>query len=518
MKTPPEDHHCAWREYAEALAEQVAASGERAEALQSEVAELKARLAAVERFVHGKKGESMPPKDRALRKGEPSKRNGPEAQDKRRANEEARNELPEQVIEHPVPPEACNCPHCGETADRPVGEGRVTQVFEYIPPRFVRQRHVQQTLACRCGQYVVTAPAPAKVVDKAQYGPGLVAQIVVSRALDSIPLYRQEKQYQRIGIPLNRSTMCGLYHRAAELLTPIYRCVLDELARERVVQADETPLKMHGDGSGKSLPGFMWTFLDAERVAYVYSPGRSSDVPVAVLGGTAGVLVVDAYSGYNAVCTPASRQRAGCLAHVRRKFFEARSGGEAVADEAMALILEVYRVEAKARKQGILRTAAHRQLRRTDGRAAMERFHAWLVLQKDRWPPRTAMGKAIAYALNQWEALCVFLDDEKVPVDNNLSENALRVIALGRKNWQLVGHEEAGQNTAVLHTLVACCQLVGINPQVYLADVLIRVQTHPASDVAALLPKRWLAAWQAEMAAENGGGATQPDIDSGAAE
>jgi transposase len=288
--------------------------------------------------------------------------------------------------------------------------------------------------------------------------------------------------------------MCGLYHRAAELLTPIYRCILGELSQERVVQADETPLKMHGDGSGKSRPGFMWTFLDAEQIAYVYSPGRSGDVPVAVLGGTSGVLVVDAYSGYNAVCAPASRVRAGCLAHIRRKFFEARNSAETAADEAMALILEVYRVEAKARKQGVLRTEAHRQLRQTEGRAAMDRFHTWLTQQSQRWPPKGPMGKAIAYALNQWDTLCVFLDNELVPPDNNLSENALRVIALGRKNWQLVGHEEAGQNTAVLHTLVACCTLAGINPQMYLADVLIRVQTHPASDIAALLPKRWLAA------------------------
>jgi transposase len=477
MDSTDDSHHCPGRE--------------RAEALQAEVEDLKARLAAVERILHGKKGEGMPSKDKALNKGQPSKRNGPDAQQKRKTNGETRAGLPDRTIDHPVPPEACSCPQCGGVADRPVGDGRVTTIYEYIPPRFERQRHVQQTLACRCGEHVVTAPAPPKVADKAQYGPGLVAQIVVSRAADSIPLYRQEKQVARLGIPMNRSTMCGLYHRAAELVTPIYACVLEEIARERVVQADETPLKMHGNGSGDSRPGCMWTFLDADRVAYVYSPGRSGDVPVAVLGGTSGVRVVDAYSGDNAVCTPSSRTRAGCLARVRRKFFEARSSAETAADEAMTLILEVYRIEARARKQGILRTPAHLQLRQTEGRAAMDRFNAWLLEQQGRWPPKGAMGKAIAYALNQWDALCVFLDDVRVPPDNNLSENALRIIALGRKNWQLVGHEEAGQNTAVLHTLVACCNLAGVNPQEYLADVLIRVQTHPASEVAALPPKQW---------------------------
>ena len=131
----------------------------------------------------------------------------------------------------------------------------------------------------------------------------------------------------------------------------------------------------------------------------------------------------------------------------------------------------------------------------------MDRFHAWLLEQKDRWPPKGPIGKAIAYALNQWDALCVFLDDEHVPPDNNRSENALRIIALGRKNWQLVGHEEAGQNTAILHTIVANCVLAGVNPQEYLADVLIRVQTHPANRIAELTPERWKAARDAESAA-----------------
>ena len=486
MNPTGDDHHCAWRE--------------RAEALQAQLEDHKARLAALERFIHGKKSESMPPKDREVKKGQPSKKNGPEAQEARRANNSARNAIPETTIPHPVPPAACTCPHCGEAADRVVGDGRTTTVYEYVPPRFERQRHVQQTLACRCGEYVVMAPAPAKVADKAQYGPGLVSQVIVARTADATPFYRQEKQFERLGIPLNRSTMCGLYHRAANLVEPIYACVLLKIAAEHVAQADETRLNMHGNGGGKSLPGYMWTFLSQEYIAYVHSSGRSGDVPVLVLGQSQGVLVVDAYSGYNAVCTPKRRTRAGCLAHVRRKFFDARTSAEVAADEAMGLILEVYRIEHRAREMKILRTPAHRILRQTESRPAMGRFHAWLLAQKDRWPPRGPMGGAIAYALNQWAALCVFLDDEHVPPDNNLSENALRIIALGRKNWQLVGHEEAGHSTAILQTLVACCTLAGVNPQAYLADVLIRVQTHPMKDVAELLPKQWKAAREAELA------------------
>lgn len=146
----------------------------------------------------------------------------------------------------------------------------------------------------------------------------------------------------------------------------------------------------------------------------------------------------------------------------------------------------------------------------------MDRFHAWLLANSERWPPKGPMGKAIAYALNQWDALCVFLDDARVPPDNNRSENALRIITLGRKNWQLVGHEDAGQNTAVLHTLVACCNVAGVNPQEYLADVLIRVQAHPAREVAALLPRQWKAARDSERAALATPPPAPPEQDSGA--
>ncbi len=477
MNAPNDEHRCAWRE--------------RAEALEADVADLNARIEAMERRIFGKKSERMKSKERELREGEASKRNGPEAQEKRRANEKRRARIPSRTILHPVPASDCACPACGGVAEREVGSGRQSTVYEYIPGRFEQQIHVQQTLACRCGEYVVTAPPPAKVVDKGQYGPGLVAHVVVARTLDSIPFHRQQKQFERLDIPVNKSTLCGLYHRAADLLRPIYACIVERVAEERVVQADETPLKMHGRGDGKSRPGFMWTFLNDQYVAYVHSGGRSGEVPLDVLGGTEGILVVDAYSGYNPVCTPTTRTRGGCLAHVRRKFFEARSTAETAADEAMAIILEIYRIEARALRARILRTPEHRALRQTESRAVMQRFHAWLQAQQDRWPPKGPLGKAIAYALNQWDALCVFLDDEHVPPDNNLSENALRIIALGRKNWQLVGHEDAGQNTAILHTLVANCVLKGINPHAYLADVLIRVQTHPASGVADLMPSRW---------------------------
>ena len=485
MNAPDDEHRCGWRDRAEALA--------------VEVEDLKARIVAMERRIFGKKGESMPSKGEELRKGEPSKRNGAAAQQKRRDNNKAREALEARTIEHPVPPAACACPACGGEADRQVGDGRPTTVYEYIPPRFERQKHVQQTLACRCGQHVVTAPPPAKVVDKGQYGPGLVAQIVVARTLDATPLHRQANQFLRLGIPINKSQLCGLYHRAAELTKPIYACILEEVAAERVVQGDETPLKMHGTGGGKSRTGYMWTFLNHKHIAYVHSSGRSGEVPLAVLGGTTGVLVVDAYSGYNAVCTPASRTRAGCLAHVRRKFFEARGTAETAADEAMALILAVYRIEEHARIAGILRAPAHRELRRAESRRWTDSTHGCSnrrTAGRRRGPsakpsrmPSTSGTRSACFSTTNTSRRTT-----TAPRTRSGSSRS-------GENWQLVGHEEAGQNTAILHTIVANCVLAGVNPQEYLADVLIRVQTHPANRIAELTPERWKAARAAESAA-----------------
>jgi hypothetical protein len=180
--------------------------------------------------------------------------------------------------------------------------------------------------------------------------------------------------------------------------------------------------------------GYLWTFLSDHLIAFRFSPSRSGETPREVLGGRAGTLVVDAYTGYNRVTDVDGWTRAGCLAHVRRKFFEALSTAPAVARRAMDLILEVYKVEHEAKERGIVRTAEHHERRQTRGRAAMGALHVWLLGQQDAHPPKSPMGQAVSYALKQWPTLLRFLDDTRIPPDNNGAESALRVAALGRKN------------------------------------------------------------------------------------
>jgi transposase len=211
-----------------------------------------------------------------------------------------------------------------------------------------------------------------------------------------------------------------------------------------------------------------------------------------VLGGTKGTLLVDAFTGYNAVVSVDGRTRAACLAHVRRKFFEALPTAPE-AQEALDIILDVYRVEHRATEQRIVRSEEHARMRNTDSRAAMSRLSTWLEHHRDLYPPKGPLGKAIRYALDNWPELMVFLDDVNVPVDNNASERALRIVALGRKNYLFVGHEDAGQNLAVLYSLMAACELHGVDPHAYLADVLVRVDDHPQKRIDELLPDCWQA-------------------------
>ncbi len=436
-----------------------------------------------------KRRERMPPlKSEAERKSADPEDRRRKAREKRAAAAQTQRELPEVEISHPVAPEQEQCPSCNGPF-RDLGEGEVSFEIEYVPARFVRRRHIRQKRVCRCGDMIVVADAPSRVADGILYGPGLHAHCAVSKCADALPLYRQAKRLQREGIDIGDSSLGDMFHRVAQTCRPIYNLILDEIAKSGCVNADETPIKVQA--AGKTRRAYIWTFIGAGHVAFRYSAGRGGDVPDQVLGAYAGLLQVDAYGGYNKVCAPNGWTRAGCLAHVRRYFFHAQETAPEAAQKALAHILAVYEVEYEAERAGILGTEAHRELRNSKARPLLKALHAWLFDQRDRHPPKGPMGKAITYALAAWPTLLVYLDHPKLRPDNNIAERALRAVALGRKNFMFVGNDAAGENLAVLQTLVATCVAHDVNPQAYFADVLIRIQTHRASQIRDLLPDQW---------------------------
>ena len=465
--------------------------------LEAQVAELTGKLAAalqriesLERQLFGKKSEKMPRPAEELRKTESAE--DTEARrlaglEKRRERAAVKDKLHKETVVHKVEEDAKACPKCGGICDRPIGQGKRTTVIEYVPGYFVQRENVQEILSCRCGEHIVTAPPPPRPLDKSLYGAGFIAYVITMKCADSLPLYRLAKQFQRIGVPIVRSTLNDLFHRAADKLSPLYKRLLQLIASGWIVQADETPLLMQQP----NRKGYIWTFLSDNLIAYRFSGSRSGDTPAKVLGGTHGTLVVDAYSGYNAVTQPDGRDRGGCLAHVRRKFFDALGSAPLEARHAMDLILDVYRVEHEATARRTVRTPEHLALRQSRSRAAMDELYTWLFDEQPKHLPKGPLGEAIRYAINQWPALTRFLNDARIPVDNNRAESALRVVALGRKNFLFVGDEDTGENLAGLYSLVATCEANSVDPIAYLQDVLLRLDDHPNSQLDELLPHRW---------------------------
>ena len=516
------DHRCEWRDKAESLEAQLSATtaeltettaqlsgvtteladaratiAEQSETLSKltdQFAAVKATVEKLQRHVFGKRSEKMPPVAEAIRDPARAEADRIAALRTRREHAEKKRRLVTRRIEHKVRDEQKTCPKCGGHDFTRLGGGVVTELYDLIPAMVERQEHIQEKLRCRCGEAVITADPPEKVYDKARFGPNFMAQVVVSKCADSLPLYRQAKAYRRVGVPVNDSTLGDLFHRTAEITKPLSDRLLRLVAEKEIVLADETTQRVQE--KGKTRTAWLWSFIardeaEKEIIAYVFSRSRSGETPLRVLGDTLGKLVADAYSGYNRITQPGRRERAGCLAHLRRKFFDAQSTAPDAAKRAIDFILDVYRIERAALDADLLGTEKHLEMRQTASRAVMDEFKAWLDAEQPRHPPRSPIGEALGYALGQWHALTLFLTDQHLPIDNNASERALRVAALGRKNFLFVGHDEAGENLAGLYSLIATCEANDVNPVAYLADVLMRVQSHPASRLDELLPHNW---------------------------
>jgi len=445
------------------------------------------------KMVFGKKSERIVPIDKEVkrrRKKDPdkAKQDKEKARQKRKKNAAAKKKLKKEEKEHKVSPDDCHCPICGGSKFTFLGFEESVE-YEFVPAHFIKIVHKREKKACTCGEHIVIAPAPSRVSEGVLYGPGMHAHVVVSKCLDSIPLYRTEKQFERVGIPIARSTLCDIFHRHADLLRPIYDRIIELIPLEQYVNADETRIKVQR--KEKTREAWMWTFIGGPFVAYAFSPSRSGETPVRILGESTGVLQVDQYSGYNQVTTPDRRTRAGCMGHARRKFFEAKDKAPELADHVLDQILELYIVEYDAAEMKILGTDKHLAMRQLRSKPILEDLKEHLEKEEPNHLPKGPVAKAIGYFTGNYDALELFLSDPNISLDNNVSERQLRLIALGRKNYLFVGHDDAGINLAVNQTLVACCVNAKINPQEYLADVIIRIQTHPQSKIDELLPHNW---------------------------
>lgn len=480
-------HECRWRTTATRLEQELLDKGAQLIALTERLSALEHKLALATKQIVGPKTERMPtPEEEAKkREGKKTRRGGHTNPKKRKENAEALAALPTTEVPHLVPESERKCPHCGDEI-KAIGNGERSVEYDWIPGRLVRRVHVIEVGRCPCKLHYARGPAPRRVKEGCTYGPAFVAKLANDKCADATPIYRIEKAMRRAGVPISRSTMNGLVLVAGEVCEPIWRAMLAEVRGDAHVQADETSCRTQT----RSARCFVWTFLSRLHTAYVFSPSRSGDTPKEILGGTTGSLTIDGYTGYNVVTDLEGRERTGCWSHARRYLFDALPTAPEARD-GLDIILELFMIERDAKCMNIVGTRDHLALRRKRSAPVLARLRAWREMVTPLFEPKSPMGEALRYMKNQWERLCAFMKNPLIPIHNNASEAALRIVALFRKNSLFFGNDDAARRFMTLYSLIATCERHDINPEAYLADVLIRIQDHPKDRVADLLPHRW---------------------------
>ena len=394
---------------------------------------------------------------------------------------------------------------CGCTDPRLVRMGEdVTEVLEKVPARHKVIRHVRPKYACRCCERVFQAPAPDLPIEKGRPGPGLIANVVVAKYCDGLPLYRQSVILAREGIDIDRVTLADWVGHAVWWLTPLAELIGAYIMASPVLHTDDTTIAVLAPGLGRTRIARFWVYAIVPKTwagtgppaaFYRYSPDRKGERPRDHLTGFQGFLHADAYAGYDALYRPTGGQPSriipvACWAHARRKLFEVFEATKSpTAAEGLRRIQELYAIEAEINGMPALQRLAMRQSRSAPLLAELQQ---WLDDQRRRISSKAALGRALQYAMSRWDALTRYTTDGRLGLDNNLAERLLRGIAVTRKNFLFVGSNAGGDRAAVLYTLIESAKLNRLDPEAYLADVIDRMaKGHPNSRLADLLPWHW---------------------------
>jgi transposase len=379
----------------------------------------------------------------------------------------------------------------------------VTEELDVVPTRYFRRRIVRRKFRSKANRDCppLIAPLAPRLIEGSYASAGLVADILVRKYVDHLPLHRQEQILRtRHGIELSRKTMCDWVRVAADWLKPIYTHIREDLRGGAYLQVDETPVRFCQEGSVGSGQGYLWVYhRPGGDVLYEWHTSRAASCLEEMLDRFRGTVQCDGYSAY----TSYARGRddltlAACWAHARRKFHEARAECPGQVGWVLRQIRLLYGIEQQLRGRGPQLRQAVRGAQSTMILARLER---WLRLKLDRHRPTSAMGSAISYTLSLWPQLLRYRDDGRLEIDNNLVENAIRPTALGKKNWLFIGHPEAGERSAILYTLLENCRRRGINPLEYLHDVLSRLPAMTNRQTRSLTPANWLAERRAAQVA-----------------
>lgn len=408
--------------------------------------------------------------------------------------------LPRREVHHEPDSTTCQTSGCGCQMKR-IGED-VAERLDYTPGVFTVERHVRGKWACVHCQTLIQAPVPAQVIDKGIPTSGLLAQVLVAKYADHLPLYRQEAIFGRAGAALSRSTLGQWVGECGVALQPLVDALKTHILRAGVLHADETPVNMlkptRQQGKKDSAhtgthKAYLWAyspaaFEDTKAVVYDFCDSRAGAHARAFLGQWQGTLLTDDFAGYKQLYRQGIIE-AGCWAHARRKFFDLNTANASLmATQVLTYIGQLYDIEREVKP---LSAEQRHEIRQKQSKPLLDTLHAWMLSVRQKVLGNSAAAKALDYSLHRWAALCRFIDDPHLPIDNNPIENQIRPIALGKKNWLFAGSLRAGQRAAAIMSLIHSARLNGHDPYVYLKDVLTRLPTHKNSRIDELLPHLW---------------------------
>jgi len=481
--------------------------------LQIKVAELQERLDQVCRKIYGVSSEKVDVNQLMLLEAEIKKDEAPGALEpvpgaerKRSTPKPRRPRLPdhlpveEEIIE---PAEVLADPD----AWRRIGEEKSEQL-DFLPGKFIKRLRIRPKYVRKDNPFAppVIAPLPPGLQERCTAAPGLIAEIITAKYVDHLPLNRQEQIFgRRYGVELSRQTLCRWVEMAAEWLKPVYHQIAREQWSNSYLQIDETPIRYLDPGAGKAPQGYFWvTSVVGGNVVYHWHPGRGAKCLEKIVPDKfTGILQCDGYSAYTSYCRGRDGpvELAGCWAHVRRKFVEARERDPRMAGWILNQIGHLYRIERRLRDQQAgpqLRAA----VRASESAPILRRLHRLLIglRSNPRYLPQSAMGKAIAYGLDQWPRLEVFISNGLVEIDNNLVENAIRPTAVGKKNWLFIGSETSGTSSAILFTLIESAKRHGLDPHAYISYLLHTLPAASNLQIPELTPAAYARSLQKKAA------------------
>jgi transposase len=412
--------------------------------------------------------------------------------------------VPRETIELDLSEEERACPSCGKEMCA-IGED-VTERGHMVPAKIVVRRYVRRKYACPDGHAVRTASAPEALIDRCKYEPSVYAHVATSKYSDHLPLHRLSGIFKRHGVHLPKQTMWDMLVKVDELVAqPVLKQMRAELLESEVLHADETPVMVKNEGGKGSSQGYVWDWRapggdDADKSLVQFTLSRNRHGPKQMLGKWSGTLITDGYSGYGEVSRENGIRRAGCWAHARRGFKQALDLKIQGAASVLVHVQRLFWLERAMKRRVASREQKtadlielRRRVRATRSQVVLDRIYraAVAVDSKPSTMPKSKLGKSLGYLFNQKEPLSVFLEDPRIEIHNNDSERDLRHVVLGRNNWLAFASPRGGEVASGLYSLILSCKHAGADPEAYLEDVLVRVSTTPAKEIASLTPWAW---------------------------